>query len=144
MLKAYAPTPWWRHRSNRWRHVLVLLCTEVNGGSVPVTFMQKQSSYSNPPLRKTIKSTKNVILGMCDVIRGHWPQMTFRGQWVVCTVMSDNVLTQTTSKVFIWVRVESNLTHDSWVEHNPAWETLHLMQNCTGNTLVKVSCRYLT
>ena len=30
---------------------------------------------------------------------------------------ADSTLTR-----LIWVRVESNLTHDSWVEHNPAWK----------------------
>ena len=42
----------------------------------------------------------------------------------------DSTLTRLISLIFtadstltrlIWVRVESNLTHDSWVEHNPAW-----------------------
>ena len=91
MLKSHAPSPWWRHWSNRWRRVLVSLHTQVNGESVSMTCMQKPSSYSNPPLRKTVKVPKTWfwVIGMGEVNRSHSPQMTFRDQVMVCTLHSE-------------------------------------------------------
>ena len=62
----------------------------------------------------------------------------------------DSTLTRLISLIFtadstltrlIWVRVESNLTHDSWVEHNPVCDVTRLHYFCNLTRDLESACQ---
>ena len=83
----------WRHRSDLWRHWSVTWHAHRIVISTMETQTAKEPFKSNPPPQETVIITNYVIWGKCEVIRGHWPQVTSWNWMTVWKLNSSNVLT---------------------------------------------------